>query len=74
MILVFYHDFLIWEEKWYQLCKILECYVCSISQTNVKELKQRKNMNVAPKSLNNEFQIQVCWKGKDWFSIMIFWF
>jgi hypothetical protein len=22
-------------------------------------------MNVAPKSLNNEFQIQMCWKGKD---------
>jgi hypothetical protein len=24
-----------------------------------------KNMNVTPKSLSNEFQIQVCWKGKD---------
>lgn len=35
----------------------------------IKILKQRKNMDAAPKSLNNEFQIQVCWKGKDFGSL-----
>ncbi len=57
--------FLIWKKKRYQLCEFLERYACSMSQTKVKELKPRKNMNVTPKSLSNEFQIQVCWKGKD---------
>jgi len=37
------------------VCEILEHYAYSISQTNVKELKQKKNMNVTPKKLNNEF-------------------
>ncbi len=53
------------KKKWYQLCEFLKCYACSISQNRVNELKPRKNMNVTPKSLSNEFQIQVCWKGKD---------
>jgi hypothetical protein len=48
-----------------QLCEILEHCAYSISQTSVKELKQKKNMNVEPNRLNNEFQIQACWMGKD---------
>jgi hypothetical protein len=35
-----------------------------MSQTSVKEFKQRKNMTRTPKSLSNEFQIQM-WKGKE---------
>jgi hypothetical protein len=38
-----------------QLCEILEHCAYSISQTSVKKLKQKKNTNVAPNSLSNEF-------------------
>jgi hypothetical protein len=32
--------------------------------TSIKNPKQKKNMNATPKCLNNEFQIQMCWKER----------
>jgi hypothetical protein len=52
--------FLIWEENGTTYVRFCNTMLALYH----KELKQRKHMNVAP-SLNNEFQIQVCWKGKD---------